>query len=426
MVEPAMYFGIGFLVAILLTMGVVPLVHARAVRLTLRRLEAATPLSMAEIQADKDQLRAEFAMSTRRLEMSLEQLKAKATSQFAELGKKNDAVNRLKFELGEKNANLFALEAREKSLRDQLRETEEEFNAKSESLRHSERDLSDRNAELSKLTANLNDVSMSADSRQIEITGLKSQIEALRERIGKSEKDLAATEDKLNRERTEAASASSDLNQARAQIDDLKTRIDDTEKQLALQTKESELLTQRLGDLETRLATQGKVLAEREYENNLLKQQLDTAQKTETELREALTNSARNSAMEKLKEDKATLEELLRESRDARNKLQREMNAMQKDAENSWASERMENALLRERINDVAAEVAKLAAALEGEDSPIAAMLEGKSGADTAAAATSANAGLNGARKSAAGQGGTLAERIKALQTQASRMRPAT
>ena len=71
MIEPIMYFGIGFLFAALIGLVVVPLVHGRAVRLTMRRLEAATPLSMAEIQADKDQLRAEFAMSTRRLEMSV-------------------------------------------------------------------------------------------------------------------------------------------------------------------------------------------------------------------------------------------------------------------------------------------------------------------------------------------------------------------
>ena len=77
MIEPIMFVGIGFLVAGLLVIGVIPLVHARAVRLTIRRLQASTPISMAEIQADKDQLRAEFAMSTRRLEMSVEQLKAK-------------------------------------------------------------------------------------------------------------------------------------------------------------------------------------------------------------------------------------------------------------------------------------------------------------------------------------------------------------
>src|SRR5437588_8832070 len=125
MIEPIMYFGLGFLAAALIGLVILPFVHARAVRLTIRRLEAATPLSMAEIQADKDQLRAEFAMSTRRLEMSVEQLKSKSTSQLAELGKKTDAINRLKLELGEKTATIFALEAREKDKKDQHRGTEE-------------------------------------------------------------------------------------------------------------------------------------------------------------------------------------------------------------------------------------------------------------------------------------------------------------
>ena len=141
MIEPIMYFGIGFLVAALIGLVVIPLVHGRAVRLTMRRLEAATPLSMAEIQADKDQLRAEFAMSTRRLEMSVEQLKTKTTSQLAELGKKSDAINRLKIELGEKTATIFALEARDKALRDQLRATEEEVAAKTGIMHEAERTL---------------------------------------------------------------------------------------------------------------------------------------------------------------------------------------------------------------------------------------------------------------------------------------------
>src|ERR1700738_3413584 len=130
MIEPIMYFGLGFLAAALIGLIIVPFVHGRAVRLTVRRLEAATPLSMAEIQADKDQLRAEFAMSTRRLEMSVDQLKTKTTSQLAALGTKGGASNRLKAELGEKTATIFALEARDKALRDQLRASEEEFAVK--------------------------------------------------------------------------------------------------------------------------------------------------------------------------------------------------------------------------------------------------------------------------------------------------------
>src|SRR6478752_4425894 len=149
MIEPVMFFGIGFLVAALLGLLFVPLVHNRAVRLTMRRLEAATPLSIAEIRADKDQLRAEFAMSTRRLEMSVDQLKAKTTGQLAELGKKTDAINRLKTEIGDKTAAMIAMEAREKALRDQIHSTEEELSVKTNTMHETARALSDKEAELS-------------------------------------------------------------------------------------------------------------------------------------------------------------------------------------------------------------------------------------------------------------------------------------
>src|SRR5476651_2144112 len=160
MIEPIMFFGIGFLVAALIGLVVIPLVHGRAVRLTTKRLEAATPLSMAEIQADKDQLRAEFAMSARRLEMNVDQLKNKTTSQLAELGKKSDAINRMKIELGEKNATIFGLEAREKAVKEQLRATEEEFAAKTEMLRNAEKALTDKQSELAKINHELSDRSI--------------------------------------------------------------------------------------------------------------------------------------------------------------------------------------------------------------------------------------------------------------------------
>src|SRR6185312_4821823 len=187
MIEPIMYLAIGFLVSMLFGLMIVPLVHNRAVRLTTRRLEAATPLSMAEIQADKDQLRAEFAMSARRLEMSVDQLKNKTTSQLAELGKKTDAINRMKIELGEKNATIFSLEAREKAMKEQLRATEEEFAAKTDLLRNAEHALTDKQNELARLGAELSDRSMTADSRQIELITVRTQIEELRDRVRDAE-----------------------------------------------------------------------------------------------------------------------------------------------------------------------------------------------------------------------------------------------
>ena len=218
MIEPIMYFGIGFLVAALIGLVIVPLVHNRAVRLTMRRLEAATPLSMAEIQADKDQLRAEFAMSTRRLEMSVEQLKARTTSQFAEIGKKGDAINRLKMELGEKTAAIFALEARDKALRDQLRATEEEVAAKTGIMHEAERSLADKEAELAKLVGALDESATLADSRKVEVDTFKTQVETLKERLAGASAALKAVEGRRDAERVELKAATQDLAEERGRV----------------------------------------------------------------------------------------------------------------------------------------------------------------------------------------------------------------
>ncbi len=150
MIDLIMYFGIGFLVAALFGLLFLPAVHNRAVRLAMKRLEASTPLSLAEIRADKDQLRAEFAVSTRRLEMKIEKLKAQTAPQLAELGKKTDTINQFKKDLAEKNVANVALEARTKTLRDQLRATEEELQMKSNALVEAERQLAENQAELAK------------------------------------------------------------------------------------------------------------------------------------------------------------------------------------------------------------------------------------------------------------------------------------
>ncbi len=425
MVEPIMYLAIGFLVSMLFGLMIVPLVHNRAVRLTTRRLEAATPLSMAEIQADKDQLRAEFAMSARRLEMSVDQLKNKTTSQLAELGKKTDAINRMKLELGEKNATIFSLEAREKAMKDQLRATEEEFATKTQALRSAETALSDKQSELAKLNNELSDRTLKADSRQVELIAVRAQIDALQNRVTDAEGEFAATQKRLEQQRSDSSAATRELEEARARVENLSQRVNDLDRQLIVQVKEAEMLGNRVTDLESRLATQGKLLAERDYENNQLRQASEAAERTMRDLRAELAGaSGGNSGLiEKLRADKTAAEEALVVARDERAKAQRELAAIQQQAESTWATERMENALLRERINDIAAEVAKLAITLEGPNSAIETML-GSEPATPNLIPRPVNGTLAAANDiPAEAARGTLAERIRALQSHASRAR---
>ena len=427
MIEPVMYFGIGFLVAALLGLLFIPLVHNRAVRLTMRRLEAATPLSISEIRADKDQLRAEFAMSTRRLEMSVEKMKTKTTTQLAELGKKTDAINHLKKELGEKTAAIFALEARDRTLRDQLRATEGEFDLKSNSLREAERILADKEAELTKLLGELGERSLVADSQRTEIAAFRTHIEAMKVSVADYERAVQDTELRMARERIDADAAARELTEARAKLGDLGTRTTELERQLIVQTAEAELLNRRVQELEVRLGDQGRMLAERDYQIDRMRSEMEATRKTEADLRSELatTGSRSSTAVDRFRSDITQLEAQLATAIEERSKLQREVGTMKRDAESTWAAERVENALLRERINDVAAEVARLTAALEGPGSPIEAMLA----IETSTAGRSPTGVKDTHSETAADNGdtvsenrNTLADRIRALQSTASRV----
>ncbi len=428
MIEPIMYFGIGFLVAALLGLLFVPLVHERAVRLTMRRLEAATPLSIAEIRADKDQLRAEFAMSTRRLEMSVEQMKAKTTGQLAELGRKTEAIMQLKRELGEKTATISELESRDRQLHDQLRATEEEFKLKSDSLHGAERALTDKEAELAKLVAELGERAIMADSHRVELAAQRAQVEAMKVSVADYERAVRGTEERLGRERTEAEAAASRLNDARGKLRELATRIAELDRQLAAQKTDAEVLNRRTQELEARLGDQGLQLTERHVEVQRLRADLEAAKTIENDLREELSHAGVRSsgAANKFRADIVQLEAQLAAALEERAKLQGEVASMRPDAESTRAAERVENALLRERINDVAAEVARLTAALEGPDSPIESILALATPAAGKATGDLPGANGGGAEAGAAiespQQGkGTLADRIRALQSTASR-----
>jgi len=377
MIESMMYIGIGFLVAGLLVIGVIPLVHARAVRLTMRRLEADNPLSMAEIAAEKDQLRAEFAMTMSRLEMTVEQLKAKTTNQLTELGKKGEAIGRIKFELSEKTATLLALEAKERQLSEDLADTQSELAAKTAALETAERALATAQSDLAQVTASFNDTSVAAGGQRAEFMALRAQTEALKGQIESYEKETKALWDHLNHKTAELEASSRQLAEVRARAGNLANEVGELDPEAVnTQRMEAELHAQ---------------LAQAEGRHRV--------------------------AIETLRTEKSLVENELKRSQDERDKLQREIAAVKRDAENAGAYERMESAVLRERIDEVAAEVVRLTAALEGPGSPIEALLN--------AERPTAASGNGPSIASRAGESkGTLADRIRALQARAARASP--
>jgi hypothetical protein len=172
-------------------------------------------------------------------------------------------------------------------------------------------------------------------------------------------------------------------------------------------------------ELETRQAEQMRAISDREFECAQLRETIAAANKTESDLRAEIATAAMRgrAATETLTKEKQLVEDQIAQANAERTKLQNEIVAMKREAEQSWAAERVENALLRERINDIAAEIARLTVALEGQDSPIESMLS----VETAEPSGTGRPRANGERTSGEGKG-NLADRIRALQLKASRV----
>jgi chromosome segregation ATPase len=429
MIEPIMYIGIGFLVAGLLVIGAIPMVHARAVRLTQRRLEAMTPMSMAEIHADKDQLRAEFAMSTRRLEMSVDQMKAKTSAQLAEIGKKSEAVGRLKIELGEKAAALLGAEAKVNALTEELQGIQADLTVKTAALQETERTLAERTAEIAHLHAQSNDHSMQADSRRVEFVTLQAQAEVHKGQIEGHVQEIRSLQGYLETQTSNHETASRQLADERIKNEARAARIKEFENQLMVQATEAEILSRRGQELLARLDEHERLATEREAAAEQYRNLVAAGAKTQAELRAELTEreDQHRATTGTLTAEMAVAEEQIKLAHQERDQLRSEIAALKHEAENAWAAERMETAVMRERINEVAAEVARLTAALEGPGSPIEAILAGEAGPAHAGANGAAGEGndepLFGAiGANGDGQKGSLADRIRALQSRRTRV----
>lgn len=86
MIQSTLAFIAGFVAAALIGLLVAPALWARAVRLTRRRIIASMPMTANEVSAEKDTLRAAFAMDMARTRRELDDTRARAARHMGEAG----------------------------------------------------------------------------------------------------------------------------------------------------------------------------------------------------------------------------------------------------------------------------------------------------------------------------------------------------
>jgi DNA repair exonuclease SbcCD ATPase subunit len=164
-----MYFVLGLLTAGLLALTIAPAMWRRADRLAQARIQAALPMSLAEVQAEKDQLRAEFAVSARRLEMKVEQLEGGANGRLLEISRSRTEIARLEADRTAKAETIETLETRVSELVKDLDGAESNIAAAKVELAARDADLALRAGRITGLQAELGAAVLLSEEQKLEL-----------------------------------------------------------------------------------------------------------------------------------------------------------------------------------------------------------------------------------------------------------------
>jgi len=159
-IHAVMLAGLGFLSAILIGLFIAPAYRKRTERLATDALKRAMPLTEAEIRADKDRLRADYALVIHDLESKVEKASLTAARQRVEINRRDAAISGLEGEVGRLRTSLEehenARRVLEHTIMDRLPKVEQR-------LAEARRLLTQRDREIARLSASAEKQSMALE-----------------------------------------------------------------------------------------------------------------------------------------------------------------------------------------------------------------------------------------------------------------------
>ena len=390
MIQSTLFFVLGFLTAGFLALMIAPAVWRRAERLTRKSVEASVPLSLEEIQADKDRLRAEFAASSRRLEMNLKQAREKAAEHAVQVERDRETLARLEAAKAEHDKLRAELEGKVSALRTELSERVDDITHLTGKLREAEGTLEARAGELERVRELYDEASLAIATRQVELMSQTNEVERLtaelnswrterrdvEKRVRDAQTEMREAQDAANFEKKKAVDLESKVAQMLTTLADHEETIQRREKDFSQSQDRLKAGAMTENDLNAKLA---KALDER---GRLEAQAADLSQQISKLMLEAKEGDE-DAGVLKLSAERRRLEQRLIAMTRENQKLRGELAARNGAGSEPRETGDQRDAQLREQISDLAAQVLAMTSALEGPDSPINKALEASEDAES-------------------------------------------
>ncbi|WP_127075921.1 hypothetical protein [Rhodomicrobium lacus] len=183
MIQAVMLIALGFLIASLIGVLLAPSLWARAARLSRKKLESSLPLTLSEIEAAQDQLRASYAVRMRRLETALASAKQKAANQLVDNSRLQMEIAGLKDRIAEIDLQLSERRNAAAVLEQQITKRFPELDGE---ITRAKIELQERGYELQDVTNRLVRREEELDAAKREAASYQEELSRLREVLERS------------------------------------------------------------------------------------------------------------------------------------------------------------------------------------------------------------------------------------------------
>ncbi|MDE2444640.1 MAG: hypothetical protein KGO94_00575 [Alphaproteobacteria bacterium] len=212
--ETLMLVALGFALALLVALLFGRALWNVAITLGARRNAKNIPIQMLELQADRDRLRAEHAMMARKLELRLEDIKARMTEQMAEVSRNRNRVQSLIEQLEEREAKLAIRDRELANMATQLDVHKADIESSSLVIARLTQEAATKDQEIAKLAQSVSQLSLHLREKNGTIGRLNEELHTSLHLSNPSLKNGAAPEageDKLKRRIAELTSISAEM-----------------------------------------------------------------------------------------------------------------------------------------------------------------------------------------------------------------------
>lgn len=374
-----MIFALGFLVAALLSLLFLPAVQRRAARLSARRLQMQLPLSMEEIVAERDQLRAEFAVERRRMEQKLEAAAIAEADHMGEIGRRATAMLALETQLTETREELRALRQAKETLQGEMAAAQATLAALQKAHEEETAAHTGTRESLEALKGEHSGLEQVSYEQRASVAGLETRAAALDLRIVALTHQKEDLEKNLQAKTAEAEVLQVERDLARAERESIETKRATLQRRLDEEAMQVADLRDQIEAFRRRAEEAERIRVGAEQAREAATQRHDQLSRR-LEEREARARTAESAAAERHERQRAeiaTLTGALESTRGEITRLQQERRAQRQDvkaAGNSSGAEPKhppaeETALVRQAIADLGADVLKIAEELKNSRS---------------------------------------------------------